>query len=120
MKKLGFSIGIIAASAIGTSALAADLPAKPLYKAPPPPVAYNWTGFYLGGHIGGGWASASDTEAVAFPGRFFPAGTSYSTLNASGFLGGVQGGFNLQYRSPIVLGIEGEYTWSDLTGSATT
>ena len=37
----------------------------------------------------------------------------------SGFLGGVQGGYNWQV-SNMVLGIEGEYTWADVSGSATT
>src|SRR5215475_8833169 len=32
-------------------ASAADIPVK----APPPPVYYNWTGFYLGVNIGGSW-----------------------------------------------------------------
>src|SRR5213078_1629555 len=32
--------------------------AKPVYKAPPAPVAvsYDWTGFYVGIHGGGAWA----------------------------------------------------------------
>ena len=35
---------------------AADIPA-PVYKAPPVAiVAYNWNGFYVGGHFGWGWA----------------------------------------------------------------
>ena len=34
---------------------AADI-ARPVYKAPPPvPASYNWTGFYLGANLGGGW-----------------------------------------------------------------
>jgi outer membrane immunogenic protein len=40
------------------SAMAADMPVKaPVLKAPPPPpVVYNWTGCYIGGNVGGGWA----------------------------------------------------------------
>ena len=40
------------------SASAADLAARPYTKAPPPMVAvYNWTGFYVGGNVGGAWAN---------------------------------------------------------------
>ncbi|MDH8270701.1 hypothetical protein QIG44_26940, partial [Klebsiella pneumoniae] len=52
MKK--FLLGTVALVALGTaSAVAADLPARtytkaPVYAAP----IYNWTGFYVGGHIG--------------------------------------------------------------------
>ena len=37
-----------------TAASAADLGQRPVYKAQPAPVmaAYNWSGFYVGGHIG--------------------------------------------------------------------
>jgi hypothetical protein len=45
---------------LGTSlaANAADLPpAQPVYKAPPAyaPPQFSWTGFYIGGNLGGGW-----------------------------------------------------------------
>jgi len=101
-------------------ARAADLPAKtytktPAYVAP----VYNWTGFYVGGHIGGGWSDLGSTELA--PGSVsFPAGTVFTKNNLSGFLGGLQGGFNWQAANNFVVGIEGEYTWSDLRGTETT
>jgi outer membrane immunogenic protein len=53
------------------SANAADIPARPLYKAPPPPPpVYNWTGFYVGGHIGGGWARQAWEEQTNFENGF--------------------------------------------------
>jgi len=39
---------------------AADLTAVPL-KAPPIPEAYDWTGFYAGGHAGYGWGNSDFT-----------------------------------------------------------
>lgn len=115
MKKslLGFvAIGAI----IATPALAADM-GMPV-KAPPAPVApvYSWTGFYIGGELGGGWASetvAIVTQTSATPG--FPVGFS-STRDLSGFLGGVNAGYNYQINQ-FVIGIDGDYTWADLTGS---
>ena len=51
MKKLLLgSVAVLTLSAAG-AANAADLPLK----APPPapPTVWSWTGFYIGGHIGG-------------------------------------------------------------------
>ena len=50
-----FLIAAAAATALSASnASAADIAAKPYVKAPPVPV-YNWTGFYIGGNVGGQW-----------------------------------------------------------------
>ena len=105
---------------ISTAALAADLPAKTYTKAPvmPPVAIYNWTGFYFGGHVGGGWADQRVTELA--PGTAaFPTGTVFSENHLSGVLGGAQGGFNYQF-SNVVLGVEGEYAWTGLSGTETT
>ncbi|MGY4282051.1 outer membrane immunogenic protein [Bradyrhizobium sp. LM2.7] len=103
---------------VGTQASAADLAYKARPAAVAPIAVYNWTGFYLGGHIGGGWGQVDSTSAA--PGTVsFPTGTPFSRNDTSGFLGGVQGGFNWQFTN-LVLGLEGEYTWSDVKGDATT
>lgn len=79
-------------------ATAADL--RPVTKAPPPSVptpaaqVYNWTGFYIGGHIGG--AFAGDNSLAGGDGRF---------------LGGVQLGADYQFSSNWVLGLEAQYGW---------
>jgi outer membrane immunogenic protein len=59
MKKL-FLSGVSATAcvlAMVSVASATDLavPARPYYKAPPPPLLFNWTGCYIGAHIGAGW-----------------------------------------------------------------
>ena len=57
MKKLLLATVALTVLSIAAPALAADM--APAYtKAPPmaPIAVYNWTGFYIGGHIGGGWA----------------------------------------------------------------
>jgi outer membrane immunogenic protein len=87
--------------ALGTvSASAADLAARPYTKAPayaPAPI-YNWTGFYIGGHVGG-----------AFNGNNGFGGTSD---NSDGrFLGGVQFGADYQFAPNWVIGVEGQYSW---------
>ena len=45
----------------GGSAIAADL-RRPAY-TPPPPVS-NWTGFYIGGDLGGAWARGSVNDSL--------------------------------------------------------
>jgi len=119
MKRL---IGLsIVAAALGTvSAHAADLAARPYTKAPAyvAPAYYNWTGFYVGGHIGGGWGSTDNHSGAPGTGAF-PTGTPYNSGSSSGFLGGLQGGFNWQVAPNFVLGIEGEYSWTDVKSDPT-
>jgi outer membrane immunogenic protein len=99
-------------------ALTADL----AYKAPQPaaPVSvYQWTGLYVGGHIGGGWGEEHATELP--PGvAGFPAGSVFAPHHSSGFLGGVQGGFDWQASNHFVVGVEGDYSWADLSSTAST
>jgi outer membrane immunogenic protein len=114
------TVGLVAIGAlIAGPAMAADL--RMPVKAPPmaPAVAaYSWTGFYLGGEVGYGWASDTTTvvtQTSLTPG--FPVGFS-STRNLTGILGGVNAGFNYQI-SQFVIGLDGDYTWANLTGSTT-
>src|SRR5262245_23253273 len=66
---------------------AADL-RRPAPVAPVPVVyAHNWTGFYIGGHVGGAWSDRCLT-VTTFVGE--------ACNDASGWLGGGQIGFNLQ------------------------
>ena len=95
------------------SAQAADLPRAPA-PAPMAPVAYappvyNWTGFYIGGHLGGGFANSSWNDP-------FSGGTD--TFNKGGFLGGGQIGYNAQFNW-LVFGVEGDFSWTGLKGSGT-
>jgi outer membrane immunogenic protein len=96
------------------AASAADMPTKaPAYA---PVAMYNWTGFYLGGEIGGGWSSSQVTNVVGT--AAFPAGFVSNGINGSGVLGGGYAGFNYQINQ-IVLGIDGDYSWTGLKGSET-
>src|SRR6266478_8761336 len=95
MKK--FLLGTVALVALGAAApaKAADLAARPYTKAPAyaAPI-YNWTGFYIGGHVGGAFA-----------------GDNSLTGNNGRFLGGVQGGADYQFAPSWVIGIEAQYSW---------
>jgi outer membrane immunogenic protein len=99
MKKL--LLGTVALVALGATSpvLAADLAARPYTKAPAyaAPI-YNWTGFYIGGHIGG--AFGGNNNFAGFGGN-----------NDGRFLGGVQVGADYQFAPNWVLGVEGQYSW---------
>ena len=108
----GLALAAGAGLSIG-AATAADLPVR---VAPPtvPPVAYvqpvyNWSGFYVGGHIGGGFADSSWSD---------PFTGANNTLNKLGFLGGGQVGANIQFNA-LVLGVEGDFSWTGLKGTGT-
>ncbi len=103
MKKL--LLGTVALVAFGATvpALAADLAARPAYTKAPPPYAtpiYNWTGFYIGGHIGGAF-----TDNNGF------GGATLSNSNSGQFLGGIQGGADYQFAPNWVIGAEAQYSW---------
>ena len=54
MKKFLLALAALATVGVASPALGADLGGR-YYKQPPAYAApiYNWTGFYLGGHVGG-------------------------------------------------------------------
>lgn len=91
---------------------AADMPLK----APPPVMAtvYNWTGFYIGGEIGGGWSHSTTTNID--PSGGFPANFLNTPINSNGFIGGGYAGYNYQINS-IVIGIDGYYDGASVTGN---
>jgi outer membrane immunogenic protein len=114
----------LAALIVATPALAADIATRPIYKAPVlVPVAYNWTGFYVGINAGYGFGGGSDVltagqdpaTAAAIASGARPSTVS---LDRSGFLGGGQIGYNWQFGS-MVAGIEADVAWTDF-GDRTT
>jgi outer membrane immunogenic protein len=88
--------------------MSADLP--PLYKAPPVQL-YSWSGCYFGGQLGQMWARQDWTDRMGPP----AFGRSSGNLDATGFVGGVQGGCNYQ-TGPIVFGVQGDYLWANARG----
>src|SRR3954447_1604491 len=83
-----------------TAVSAADLAALR-----PPLVTFNWTGCYVGGHLGG---AASDDRTINIAG-----GTV--DFNAAGFVGGGQAGCDHQFGANWVVGVEGRAAGASLS-----
>jgi outer membrane immunogenic protein len=124
--------------ALSGAAYAADMPVK----APPPvaaPVPYtNWTGFYAGLQFGGASLDSScsthDSEGFISEGvdsdnpcnpTSFSDGKSLrgssSSISSAGVLGGGKVGYDWQGLlgwDRVVLGVVGEFDWTDLNGTS--
>lgn len=86
------------------------------------PPLYNWAGPYIGIAGGYAWGHSKQTDP-GIPCDFFgtcpttePADGSYSVTG--GIIGGTLG-YNWQ-RGPWVFGVEGDYSWADVSGSSQT
>jgi outer membrane immunogenic protein len=104
-----------AAIAAVASARAADMPTPAPSYTPPAvyrPAMYDFTGIYGGFHVGAGIAHDTFTAQTTV---LETSGTQ-TTINPYAFVGGGQLGLNYQI-TPWVLGVEGTFTASDITGS---
>jgi outer membrane immunogenic protein len=108
----------LATALLSSTALAADLPTKkeaPVF-VPPPPVV-SWTGFYIGVNGGFGGDEFRYPFSVSYVDTATPANDSTingsAHINSSGFLGGVQAGYNWQFATSWVAGVEADIdaTW---------
>jgi outer membrane immunogenic protein len=104
----------VAALALAIPAGAADLPPTMFHMAPQSVSApsYDWTGFYIGGHIGGAW-DHRDAEIFSSAGALLASGST----NSSGVMGGGQIGFNFALAPNWIAGIEADVSGADLRNS---
>jgi outer membrane immunogenic protein len=135
MKNLLFASATLA-TLVGTPVLAADMALKAPPPAPPPCI---WCGWYIGANAGGIWSdpnvttSASNLSNNGSPGAIEAVPVETALANTSlrtrsdGFIGGGQIGYNYQFGSSFVAGIEadiqgigGHSSSSTLTSSGTT
>lgn len=97
---------VLAGAAVGAITLggpvaAADLPVKaPQYRP-----AFDWSGFYIGGHTG--YSRGSSSAVLSDP------QVAASSGNFSGVMGGVQAGYNVLMPSGLLLGVEADLTFSN-------
>jgi high affinity Mn2+ porin len=86
---------------------AADLSGSMPVKAPPaaaaPTAYYDWTGFYVGGHVAYSLGRENSTLSDPDP--------TASSDSFSSLYGGVQGGYNYVFPSHLLLGAEADFTF---------
>jgi outer membrane immunogenic protein len=133
----GFALTLLGVAATLGSAQAADMPvkARPIIA----PAIYNWTGFYVGGNVGYGWAhdpvdyaSGGLVRERIFRSFGLPAETLVSDITSplgtifgsgraeiDGWLAGGQIGFNRQVGATWVWGFEADFQWTDQHGGIT-
>jgi outer membrane immunogenic protein len=110
------ALGSVATFALlAGGAFAADLPVR---GPAPAPIAYapvfSWGGVYVG--INGGYAG--DKFEYPFAGNLGPiAFSGKPSITSSGALFGAQLGYNWQFASKWVLGVEADYQWSNIEGN---
>jgi outer membrane immunogenic protein len=101
-------------------AFAADVPrGMPAASFVPP---FSWSGCYLGGHLGGGWAQKDMTDPVqlvqdSFLGLGSTVGVTTVKTSPSGVVLGGQIGCDYQFAPYWVIGVEGAASGSTMKGS---
>jgi outer membrane immunogenic protein len=115
-----FLLTTVALVAMGSIALAADLPRKSVPAMVAPVPLFTWTGFYVGVNAGYGFGDGN-TQTIGTPGfqALIAPGVVPGALNTKpdGFIGGAQIGYNVQFGA-IVVGLEADLQFADMKKTA--
>jgi len=110
MKKSLLASVSLGALALATGAQAADIAARPTYKAPAmAPAPWSWAGFYVGANVG---VASTRSSASDDPAALPVVSLNGLTANANGtnVMGGVQAGYNWQIANAVV-GVEADLSY---------
>ncbi len=124
----GLRLAIVGLGALAGSAQAADLSGTMATKAPPPvvPVAYDWTGFYLGAHIGyalgaSNWSATQAGSATPSLNGSLDFSNAYNLSTGSGsYLLGLQAGYDHMAASRWLVGVETSVSFPSFVGGTQT
>ncbi|MCL8000086.1 porin family protein [Brucella sp. 21LCYQ03] len=97
---------LFASAAIFAGVSAANAADAIVYDEPAPVISapvFSWTGGYLGGQVGWGWAKSS----------FDVDGYNIGHMKPDGFLGGLYAGYNFDMGNNFVLGLDGDVTFNN-------
>jgi outer membrane immunogenic protein len=105
----------LAAAALGTTPTARAADMRAIVKAPPPP-ALTWDGFYAGINAGFGVSRNGTVDS----GFFTVPGIPVDSLpfreqfqhSPAGWIAGAQVGYNAQFMSGLLLGVEADFQWT--------
>jgi outer membrane immunogenic protein len=106
MKKMlmGSAAAIAMFFSLGAPARSADIVAEPAMT--------DWSGFYIGGHVGYGWANMSGCYDCEDDSSVLEA----EDLDLEGIVAGLHAGYNWQMDN-LVFGIEGDVSFVDMDDS---
>ena len=113
MRKFFVGCLVIFGVVCATAAVAADMPLKAPAAAPISPPVFNWNGIYIGGHVGYGWGTTDSDGFSLVTGAF----TGSTSSDREGVFGGGQIGFNWVVVPHLLLGVEGDLSAANLTGT---
>jgi len=100
---------------LGQAALAADMPVKaPMVQAV---ASYNWTGCYIGGNVGGGWARIDQRQVGKVTGTVLDS--DFGSGSDSKFIGGGQIGCDYQFASNWLVGVQGMFDFGNINSTHT-
>src|SRR5215813_13327350 len=104
-----FLFGSAALFILAGAANAADMPVKAMPIKAPPPIAYDWTGAYIGGYFGDAISNAkAHTDGLT---------SGVADLNQKGVTLGGTAGYNWQFYSRFLVGVEGDFGWLSMNKS---
>lgn len=107
---------IVSLAALTLGVGLSEIAASAVMVAPAAAFTNNWSGGYIGAHVGGAWQSGADWT------YFNPNnGASFSLTPGGnlGAVGGLQGGYNWQLAPRWLLGLEGDISWISLAQTRT-
>jgi high affinity Mn2+ porin len=118
-------VAYVAAAFVAGPAMAAELPLAMPVKAPvlvkaPAPQLYDWTGFYLGAHLGYAWGRSHWTEqpdGISDSLNMFQRYDAFS--NTGSWFGGLQAGYDYMLPNRVVIGAVADLSapsWQSLNG----
>jgi outer membrane immunogenic protein len=105
MKKLLLTSTFLVAS------IAAAAAADAVIEEVPVAVTYDWTGAYIGAHVGYAWANTTVTELDFY--SFSSFGDTEFDFDSDGIIGGVHAGYNWQ-SGQFVYGVEADIAATDI------
>jgi outer membrane immunogenic protein len=119
MKKIAIALAALTLGTVGASAADMAVKARPAAMV----AVQSWTGFYAGINGGGAWSDGPSMTYVDLA-NIGNTTNAYapSTVNPSSSTSGLVGfhaGYNWQFAPTWVLGIEGDWDWTDIHAGGT-
>lgn len=116
-----FAVFFVVASFLSVAALAGPAAISSEGKeskmvAPVPAPECSWQGFYLGLNVGGTFGESEATDIDDY--NSGSIGAKHWDYDVSGFVGGIEAGYNFQPMKWLVLGVETDFGYLGLDGSA--